>query len=172
MSPAENAKMAHGEFAPPVLADAAVDFTIDKSISWKHHGDGNPRSQPWRGSDEVAPDSALRERPFIVKPPKSAEPQYEDFLGMTAVLASPAMRRVMTLAGRVGRSSAPVLITGESGTGKELVARAVHKFSVRALKPFIDINCAALPEHLMESELFGYGKRRFQRRGQPEARPL
>jgi transcriptional regulator with PAS, ATPase and Fis domain len=90
-----------------------------------------------------------------------AEPRYEEFLGMTTVIASASMRRLITITNRVGRTDSPVLITGESGTGKELIARAVHHFSSRAGKPFIDVNCAALPEHLMESELFGYEKGAF-----------
>lgn len=89
------------------------------------------------------------------------EPRYEEFLGMTTVVASPAMRRLVAVAAKVGRTSSPVLITGESGTGKELIARAVHQYSARAGKPFIDVNCAALPEHLMESELFGYERGAF-----------
>src|SRR3954467_13111784 len=80
---------------------------------------------------------------------------------MRTVIASPSMRRLVSLASRVGRPSSAVLITGESGTGKELIARAVHHYSNRAGKPFIDVNCAALPEHLMESELFGYEKGAF-----------
>jgi len=89
------------------------------------------------------------------------EVQREEFLGMTTVIASQPMRRLLTAANRVGRTNFPVLITGESGTGKELIARAVHHFSPRAGKPFVDVNCAALPEHLMESELFGYEKGAF-----------
>ena len=88
-------------------------------------------------------------------------PTYEVFLGMTAVVAAPSMRRLFTLASRVGPASVPVLVTGESGTGKELIARAVHHYSTRAAGAFIDINCAALPEHLMESELFGYERGAF-----------
>jgi len=80
---------------------------------------------------------------------------------MTTVIASAAMRRLIAAASKVGRTNSPVLITGESGTGKELLARAVHQYSPRACKPFVDINCAALPEHLMESELFGYEKGAF-----------
>jgi transcriptional regulator with PAS, ATPase and Fis domain len=83
------------------------------------------------------------------------------FLGMTAIIASEPMQRLMELVQRVARSSATTLITGESGVGKELVARAVHFHSGRASKPWVDFNCAALPEQLLESELFGHERGAF-----------
>ena len=83
------------------------------------------------------------------------------FLGMEAVIESEIMRALMTTVERVARSHAAVLITGESGCGKELIARAIHHYSQRASKPWVDLSCAALPEHLLESELFGYEKGAF-----------
>src|SRR5437762_4910277 len=83
-------------------------------------------------------------------------PVTHSFLGMPAVVRSKAMENLLSLAERVARTNATVLITGETGSGKELIARALHHYSLRHSKPWVDVNCAALPEHLVESELFGY----------------
>ena len=86
---------------------------------------------------------------------------------------APAMQEVFRAIGRLSQSQATVMITGESGTGKELVARALHRHSPRAAKPFIAINTAAIPRELLESELFGHERGAFtgaqtQRRGRFE----
>jgi two-component system NtrC family response regulator len=88
--------------------------------------------------------------------------------------SSAPMQDVFRMIRRVGPSDVPVLIAGESGTGKELVARAIHRQSARKSEPFIAINCGAIPETLLESELFGYEKGAFtgatqQRKGRIES---
>jgi len=83
----------------------------------------------------------------------------EDNADMIAV--DPAMKKVIDLADQIAPSEASILITGESGVGKEVIAKYVHAHSKREAKPFISINCAAIPENLLESELFGHEKGAF-----------
>jgi len=77
------------------------------------------------------------------------------------IAKAPAMTRALEIASKVARHPSPVLITGESGTGKELVARLIHDESERSNGPFIPVNCGAIPENLLESELFGYVRGAF-----------
>jgi PAS domain S-box-containing protein len=81
--------------------------------------------------------------------------------GTVFVMASPIMHKFMGMVDRVAGHTETVLVVGETGTGKELVARTIHDSSHRRNRPLVDINCAALPEHLVESELFGYEKGAF-----------
>ena len=95
------------------------------------------------------------ERPAPAAPAPAASP------GLKIIGSHPSVRRVLALAKQVAPSKASILISGESGTGKELFAKYLHSHSSRASGPFIAINCAALPEHLLESELFGHEKGAF-----------
>ncbi len=80
---------------------------------------------------------------------------------MNLVIASDVMRELFEKAARIAQSDEPVLILGETGTGKEVLARYIHESSPRKNRPFLPINCAAIPDHLIESELFGYKKGAF-----------
>src|SRR3954453_1268113 len=85
----------------------------------------------------------------------------DDQPGEAIVGSCPAMQEVYKAIGRVADQTFPVLITGESGTGKDLVARAIYQHGSRAQSPFLALNCAAIPENLQESELFGHEKGAF-----------
>jgi two-component system nitrogen regulation response regulator GlnG len=98
-------------------------------------------------------------QPAVVAEEDNAVP--EDLCGDAIVGRCPAMGEVYKAIGRVADQNVIVLITGESGTGKELVARAIYQHSGRSDKPFLAINCAAIPESLLESELFGHEKGAF-----------
>ena len=112
---------------------------------------------------------ALAERDVVSVPSGTDETlRAQEMLGQ-----APAMQEVFRAIGRLSQSSATVLVTGESGTGKELIARALHRHSARASKPFVALNMAAIPRDLLESELFGHERGSFtgaqqQRRGRFE----
>ena len=122
--------------SPAGMVGIAIDIT-DRNVA-------GPASQ---GSSRPAPAA-----------PPLARRQID---GTQFLIASPLMSKFMGMVDRVAGHTETVLVTGETGTGKELVARTIHESSYRHSKPLIDINCAALPEHLVESELFGYEKGAF-----------
>ena len=158
-----------------------VDVAIDIAISWRGSSSSTStfRSSPAASRTTPAPRwprSAAGAKEYIPLPP---DPEL-----IAAVLAAvtddareliyrdDAMAQVVKLAQQIATSDASVLITGESGTGKEVLARYVHTRSNRAKKPFICVNCAAIPENLLESELFGHEKGCVHRRGRAPHRQV
>jgi len=105
-----------------------------------------------------AVQNALASAPAPIEPAPDPEAAagFEGFIGR-----SPAMAEIYRMVRSIGRSTATVFITGESGTGKEVCARAIHSMSTRARKPFVPLNCAAIPRDLLESEVFGHLKGAF-----------
>jgi DNA-binding NtrC family response regulator len=109
----------------------------------------------------VAVERALRHRGLQVEN-RNLRQQLQRTLGLENIVGrSPAMTQVFELVKKAARSEANILVLGESGTGKELIARAIHANSPRAGQPFVPVDCASLPEHLLESELFGHEKGAF-----------
>jgi DNA-binding NtrC family response regulator len=107
-----------------------------------------------------AVENALASAPAAADDDAEAVPEevagFEGFIG-----TSPAMAEIYRMVRAIGRSTATVFITGESGTGKEVCARAIHAMSTRRAKPFVPLNCAAIPRDLLESEVFGHLKGAF-----------
>ena len=119
--------------------------------------------QHQRLADEQRRLAALERRARTLEQSlRSARSELHDRYGFEQIIGcSPVLRDVLTRAAKVARTETTVLITGESGTGKELVARAIHYASPRADGPFVGVNCAALPDTLLESELFGHERGAF-----------
>ena len=136
--------------------------TIEEAVSAMRDGAYDFITKPFRGEQLLKVVGKALERRALIEQNRALQKQLEDLRSKGAMIGgSPAFRRMMTLVEQVADSSATVLIQGESGAGKEGVARSIHEGSARRQKPFVAVNCAALPETLLESELFGYEKGAF-----------
>ena len=134
------------ESAVAAVKEGATDY-LPKNFSVEHL--------------RVAVERALRQRNLQVEN-KNLREQLQEAFGLESIIGrSESMARVFDLVKKAARSEANILVLGESGTGKELVARAIHANSPRAAQAFVPVDCASLPEHLLESELFGHEKGAF-----------
>jgi PAS domain S-box-containing protein len=144
---------------------SAKEFTVDLTVTLLRHGKSAPAGM-------IAMLSVAEEKSnlgSVLGTTRSTENAEDDAAhtvsreidGTNLILASPVMHRFMRMVDRVAGHTESVLVTGETGTGKELIARTIHQSSHRRSRPWVDINCAALPENLVESELFGYEKGAF-----------
>jgi DNA-binding NtrC family response regulator len=135
---------------------------VDTAVEAMRLGAYDFVTKPWKNVElqevvrKAAEKRALRRENVVLRDVITRRDGLPEIVGET-----PEIREVLTMIGRVAASDSPVLVHGESGTGKELVARAIHLRSKRAGRPFVSVNCGALPDTLLETELFGHKKGAF-----------
>jgi two-component system, NtrC family, response regulator HydG len=151
------------EVAPDVDVILLTAFgTVEEAVRAMKDGAIDFLTKPLQRAQLLRVVRQALERRSLIQQNRALQQRLDDLLRQGNMIGvSPAFKQMMTLIRQVADSSATVLVQGESGTGKELVARAIHDGSPRHAGPFVAVNCAALPETLLESELFGYEKGAF-----------
>ena len=136
--------------------------SLETAVAALRHGAFDYLTKPYKLSDLDALLTRIAQKRELMNKFRALKRQLERVEGMPRLIGESAnMQRVKQLISKVAPTNSTVLILGETGTGKELVARALHDQSLRADKPFVAVNCGALPEQLIESELFGHRKGSF-----------
>lgn len=145
----------------PVILITAFG-SIDTAIEAMKNGAYHYLVKPFKLTEMAVIVQRALERGHLARENKGLREELKKDWGLEEMIGkSKPMQVVFDLVKRVANSNANVLVTGESGTGKELVARAIHNLSDRRASPFVAINCSAIPENLLESELFGHAKGSF-----------
>lgn len=151
------------EFDPNIAVIMITAYgTIENAIEAMKQGAFHYLRKPFQLAEVIAVvDKAIEHKRLEDENLSYSEHLSRLFKDVEIIGESPQMRKIKELIARIARTDSSVLIYGESGTGKELIAKAIHNASPRANKRFVAINCASIPETLMESELFGYEKGAF-----------
>src|SRR5579872_6883111 len=151
-------KMAKGLSPSPLVILATAHGTIESAVEAMKLGAFNYLIKPF---SPEALEGVLEKAEEHLRLVKENKFYREDTKYPLLVAQSPAMKKILQDLEKIAKAHASVFITGESGTGKEVIAGAIHELSSRAQYPFIKVNCAAIPENLVESEFFGHERGAF-----------